>query len=101
MTGDLIIPLSQPLTAFGEPVAALGLRRPKFRDVRDVQITITAQGVQVAVGSLIPVIAALARLPVAAIEDMDIADVQAVVAAVIPLLLPSDASPAGAPAPSS
>ena len=97
MTDKIVVPLTTPIEAFGEPVTALELRRPRFRDIRDVQLTITAEGIKFSFDALITTIAALAKLPVASIGELDIADVQAVGAAVLPLLSPLAAIQQGSP----
>ena len=97
MNDRTVVPLSRPIQAFGEPVAALGRREARFQDLRGVRISITADAVDFDLGSLIPLIAKLSDLPEAAIGTIGLSDLQAVVAAVLPLLSGSAASPNGSP----
>jgi hypothetical protein len=74
-------------------VVALSLREPRFADLRGVKLTVTAGGVEFDLGSLIPLIARLASVPEATIDMLTMTDVQAAVAAVLPLLSLSAAPP--------
>ena len=92
MNDRTVVTLSRPIQAFGEPVAALSLREARFQDLRGVRISITAESVDFDLGSLIPLIAKLSDLPEAAIGAISMTDLQAVAAAVLPLLSGSAAS---------
>lgn len=97
MSDKIVVTLSVPVTAFGSAVTEIELRRPRFRDLRDLPMMADGAA-QTPFGAFIPVIAAVSRLPVSAIEDLDIADVGAVMKAFGPLLeLLGGQAPPGSP----
>ena len=82
------VPLTVPIEAHGETVSSLELRRPKLGDLEGVEISIipkpeqeTAE-IKLKVGDVIPIVAAMAKIPPSAARSIDGNDVGEVIGAV-------------------
>ncbi|HAJ17350.1 MAG TPA: hypothetical protein DCL57_04505 [Microbacterium sp.] len=80
------VTLSTPIQHGSETIATLTFRRPRAGDMRGVKLTIGEAGVTLDMGALLDLAAAIAEQPPSVMEQLELDDAAAVVAAIVPLL---------------
>lgn len=95
------ITLPRPITVLGQERTTLTIRALKLKDLADLNLRLSEQGLTLVAGDLMAAIARAANVPAAALGELTIAEGIEVAAACVPFLgLPLMAG-SGAPASSS
>ncbi len=101
MTGSITVQLPRPITVLGEERTTLTIRPLKLKDLADLNLRLSEQGLTLIAGDLMAAIARAANVPASTLGELSLAEGIEVAAACVPFLGLPPMAGSGAPASSS